>query len=304
MGLTFGDSESPLSGCVGHAKGCGCGRGMMWPGEHRVAKGDVLAEELLIVEFHEKEADEYAAWISISRDLAFAVEAAKRLQTRMEKQNAEPDSRPPEDGVELQALWVAALIAYCRCFTTGKRTRLKPSIFSGLDGAAVEAHEFFRQTLRDRHVAHRVNLYEQTKIGLPLEPPENADKKVIGIAELSFSRICEKGANLATFVRLAEHAKSHVDKTANRARDDLFKHARSLPVDELYERPHFTLTVKGPPVPASISEDQGTASMACVLHLYGQKQKDNLTVWVELERKGQDGARFPLRSQGGTYYLS
>ena len=236
-----------------------------------------MAKDLPIVELHEKEADEYARWISISSDLAYAVEAAKRLQTRIEKSKVELALLPPEEFVEWQALWVAALIAYFRSFsTTGRRRSLDPSIFSNFVDGAVDAHGFFHR-LRDKHVAHPVDPHEQTKIGLLLEPPENADKKVIGIAELSLSRTFERGSNLEIFVRLAEYAKSYVDEKVTRVRGSLFEHAQTLPVDELYLRRHVTLTAKGTPQPATKQLDQermtiseeGTGSLAWILHVYG-----------------------------------
>jgi hypothetical protein len=83
---------------------------------------------------------------SIYQDLSFVVDCCRKL------------SRLPTGGeaVLVEALWSAALIAYSRCFGTGKRIGLDAlSVLNlGLQGDVWEFHQWLRD-MRDKGVAGR-----------------------------------------------------------------------------------------------------------------------------------------------------
>ena len=87
------------------------------------------------------------------------------------------------DDVLLRSYWTAALISYIRCFATGKRFGLSPeTVFKGREGAT-EVHEFVLD-LRTKHIAHSVNPFEQTVVGVILSAPESGRREVEGVAAL------------------------------------------------------------------------------------------------------------------------
>jgi hypothetical protein len=57
-------------------------------------------------------------------------------------------------------------VKYVRCFTTGKRFGLDLSVFDDSDGAR-DTHQYFKD-MRDKHVVHSVNPFEDASVGVVL----------------------------------------------------------------------------------------------------------------------------------------
>ncbi|MFD6792238.1 MULTISPECIES: hypothetical protein [Prauserella salsuginis group] len=87
------------------------------------------------LEIRSPEARRVADLASVGEDLSFVMRAAERLLVEMELPDNEGDS------VVIRALWSAALVAYQRCFTDGKRAGLALADVEGLglEGDALEA---------------------------------------------------------------------------------------------------------------------------------------------------------------------
>jgi hypothetical protein len=85
---------------------------------------------------------------SILRDLEFVVGCCDRLLPMLEEKD--------RDAVTIEALWTAALVAYARCFASGKRFGLDENSFVGLEGEVVAFHRWLLN-LRNKHIAHSVN---------------------------------------------------------------------------------------------------------------------------------------------------
>ena len=103
------------------------------------------------------EAIEVANWAGIRADLGFVRDACERLL--MADKN---------DDVLRRALFDAALGAYARCFKkhAGIRVGLEDSDFESMDEPnVVELHQFLID-LRDHHVAHSINPFQQEAIGI------------------------------------------------------------------------------------------------------------------------------------------
>ena len=64
----------------------------------------------------------------------------------------------------------AALISYVRRFAHGKRYRLSEDVRSKLQGDPIGVHTFYK-SLRDKHVAHSVNPFEEVAVGIVLPEP-------------------------------------------------------------------------------------------------------------------------------------
>ena len=98
------------------------------------------------------EAGHLADLLSIHQDHSFTIGASTRL--------LEAINEMPGDSVLIQSLWTAALISYIRCFASGKRYGLSEEILSRLEGAPIDVHRFYKH-LRDKHIAHSVNPFEE-----------------------------------------------------------------------------------------------------------------------------------------------
>jgi hypothetical protein len=79
------------------------------------------------------------------------------------------------DYLLMDALETAALVRYCRCFTSGKRLRLVLSNGPLLTSQECELHDRIR-AIRDKHIAHPVNLLEiqSTYISVKVAPSGKA----------------------------------------------------------------------------------------------------------------------------------
>ena len=173
-------------------------------------------------------AGEYADLLSIQQDLAFVVDAAHRF--------AALDQDDP-DGILHRALWGAAVVAYRRCYTSGRghglvrRTRLvvPRSLIDSLKSTCLrDLHEMALETA-DRHVAHRVNDLSQMPISLIIE--HDASGSAVGVAGVAVLHAVFLGpppqeANL--LATLAEHLHVNIATLAEAKNEELLTYARGL----------------------------------------------------------------------------
>jgi hypothetical protein len=74
------------------------------------------------------------------------------------------------DTTQARALWVAAVVWYARCFTGGRRTsRVAAGLVDALSDEARATHKYVL-ALRNRHMAHSINVFEQVIAGVRLGP--------------------------------------------------------------------------------------------------------------------------------------
>ncbi|MDQ3740123.1 MAG: hypothetical protein M3389_04180, partial [Actinomycetota bacterium] len=126
--------------------------------------------DLPVITIESEDARALADLVSIKRDLEFVATAAERL--------AELTSRESVDVVAARALQTAALIAYVRCFASGKRFGLNDDTLSKGPKGAREYHQHLKD-MRDKHIAHSVNPFEQAKIGVILSADEKSVEGVV-----------------------------------------------------------------------------------------------------------------------------
>ncbi len=198
-------------------------------------EGEVVGE-LPVVRVEYEEAQQLADLTAIFRDLKFVREALQRLLTLSDENS--------EDGVLIQSYWTAALIAYARCYATGVRFGLREDILQRREGAT-EVHEFVKG-LRDKHVAHSVNPFEQTAVGLILSEPTSAERKVEGVATLATTHITADAEGVRSFLAIVGMAMEHVKEEAERWKARTLEVARQLPIDDLYRRERLRVTAPGP----------------------------------------------------------
>ena len=116
-------------------------------------------QEKLIVEVNFPKARKWADIVSLTLDIDSAIQICKRLIRELEINK--------NNRVIIESLWTTALIKYARCFSSGKRFGLTIELFNGLKGDHVGTHNYYIE-MRNKHLAHSVNPFEQVKIALIL----------------------------------------------------------------------------------------------------------------------------------------
>ncbi|MBU1120884.1 DNA polymerase II large subunit, partial [Candidatus Micrarchaeota archaeon] len=105
-----------------------------------------------------------------------------------------------KDNILIQSYWTASLISYVRCFSAGKRLGLSEDIFKNtkLEDDPLGCHHYFKN-LRDKHIAHSVNPFEQIVVDLQLSNPKSKKREVLGVSILSQKLICTTVEGAETF---------------------------------------------------------------------------------------------------------
>jgi hypothetical protein len=197
-------------------------------------------EQMHVATIEFKEARELADAASIFQDLGLVLNVLARLRDLLKEENP--------DHIAVQSYWTTALVTYVRCFTTGKRVELSQSIFEGICGReqpAVDVHRHYK-ALRDKHIAHSVNPFEQVEIGAVLSPPGVQNRKVEGIATLGMHLISLDAEGVDSLHELARIARQKTALECQRLQKATQGIAETLDLDELYEAATIRTTAPAP----------------------------------------------------------
>jgi hypothetical protein len=183
-------------------------------------------------------AQELADLTSIFQDLGFVVECCDRLLDSLESSDRDP--------VLAQALWSAALVAYVRCFGTGKRLGLDASLVEqvGLEGEVQAWHQYLRN-MRDKHVAHSVNPFETVLVGAVLTPSGKRDRKVEGVTVLALKHITSADQGVYQLRQLAKALLRKVGESCKAQTEKVQADAEALDIRELDEHPSTRIYAPG-----------------------------------------------------------
>lgn len=192
-------------------------------------------EPLQAKELRIQAADDLGDLMALMSDLDFVVKTVQRLYALLEQ--------PEQDGVSVRAFYVAALISYARCFADGKRWKLEPSIFAHFEGEPLVVHRQFIDT-RNKHVAHSVNGFEITKVGVFLNPEGT---EVLGVGQLNASLVSWDLEGLKNLEGLASIARSFLVEAAKKLEAKVLEHARALSPEALAALPPLRITPQGGP---------------------------------------------------------
>jgi hypothetical protein len=191
-------------------------------------------KQLPIAELKSTKAKELADRAAIFQDLTFCVACCDRAIENLRAAS--------QDTVLIRALWTAALVAYARCFTTGVRFGLTSDLFDHFEGEPRETHEYYLD-LRNKHIAHSVNPFEQIVIGAVLSAPDAATKSVEGIATLTGTNISESAESIEQLRTLATTALKYIARTGKELSAEVLEEAKTLPIEDLYKRATPRVTV-------------------------------------------------------------
>lgn len=182
-------------------------------------------EDYPMAEIRSETASKLGDYVLLEADLVFGKQAIERLLTLRSGDEA--------DSLTVRSLYYSTLVAYARCFRSGVRTRLDPSIYSELPGDPLGFHEFLINT-RNKLIAHSVNSYEECAIGVFLNPIERNDPKIVGVAQLMKVFISHEEEGLKMTLALIQVALAHVAQQGRHWNDELLTEANEMDLDRLY----------------------------------------------------------------------
>lgn len=174
---------------------------------------------------------------AIVQDLGAVMQTCSRLKELLRDES--------KDHILIEALWTSALIRYARCFAESKRFGLSESVFDDLQGDPLGAHQFYMD-LRNKHIAHSVNPFEQMEVGLVLSPATNTEKGIIGVATLAMRQISSDVEGVHQLGLLAKVVLGKAHELAKHYEQKTLKIAKKMPLDDLYKRSRPRLIAPGP----------------------------------------------------------
>ena len=190
-----------------------------------------------IAEVNFDEAKVLADLGAIVQDLGSIMKMCSRLKQILKEES--------KDSLLIESLWTTALIKYARCFKSGKRFGLDESILNGLKGEPHKAHKFYLD-MRDKHIAHSVNPFEQMQVGLVLSPKDSHEKKVVGVAILSIRHMVSDVKGVHQLGLLSKVLLEKVCKIAKQYEKKTLEKGKIMPIDDLYKRARPRITAPGP----------------------------------------------------------
>ena|SRR6218665_594224 len=111
-------------------------------------------------------------------------------------------------GLLAEAIFTVAVIAYFRCFASGRRKGLSPDIFA-TKPRLLKAHEEFK-SIRDQHIAHPVGVLENLHVMVAATDPSSPAQGV-GSLGVFFSHVQQR-STLLLLRQVVRYALAHVDQ--------------------------------------------------------------------------------------------
>ena len=182
------------------------------------------------------EVSEYADLVSIAADLDRVNTYCERLFNLVGAHG--------DDSLLVDALYVAALIRYRRCFTTGKRSSLDEAAVADLPGASA-THRYYLD-LASKLAAHSVNPFERTGAGVMLGQTADGQHIVVGVGHLSAKLIAPDRDGASTLGKLARAFRDHVQARVKALEAAISSAANALTQDQLRALKPLTFTAPGP----------------------------------------------------------
>jgi len=194
-------------------------------------------KELPIAEANSFEAKKLADLAAIIQDFRTIMQTCLRLKNLLDENS--------NDHILVESLWVSALIKYARCFATGKRFGLSKDIYQNLQGEPLKAHQFYID-LRNKHIAHSVNPFEQMEVGFILSPVNEPGKKIVGVSTLAMRHIVSDKIGVHQLGSLSKIAHDKICSMAKETEQKVLEEGKKIPIDDLYKIARPRLVAPGP----------------------------------------------------------
>jgi hypothetical protein len=194
-------------------------------------------EETYVVQAEYEEALKLADVYSILQELKSVMETCTRLRQLLKAEQI--------DWLLIESLWTAALIRYSRCYASGKRHGLSEDIYKDLPGDAIGVHRLY-ENLRNKHIAHSVNPFEQVKVGLILSSENSQEKKVMEVSPYLMKLVPTTDDDVRQLGALVKVLVNKLMKNGEQYEEEALRVGRSLPIDELYSLPRLRTVAPEP----------------------------------------------------------
>jgi hypothetical protein len=187
------------------------------------------------VDFEQPEAFELSRLTSIEHDLR----SARNLCTYLENQIAlAPDGWPPADITD--AFSTAIVVRYSRAFVTGVRNGLGKRELTVLSQEQLDNHNRLR-ALRDKHIAHSVNAFENTRVQARYCLERVNDEGITSISAAHYRVFGLSQRDIENLKELCTCLLAHVDQLIDQEKKALLPVIRARPLEEV-------LTTKASPL--------------------------------------------------------
>jgi len=173
---------------------------------------------------------------SIIQDLQFVMDCCKRLLTELAVPAEDRDTVLP------LALWSSAVVAYARCFGSGRRFGLATEDVRELPlhGAVMKFHKWIIEE-RDKLTAHPANPFEAAPVGAALSSSKQAARRVEGIVIFSVSHVLIDEIGVRQLGGLASELAKRTAEKAQVQQDSVLADAQQLDIDSLYVLPTLSM---------------------------------------------------------------
>lgn len=169
-------------------------------------------------------ASQLADYSLIENDITDVVSACDRLLIEL--------SNEVIDEIVCASLWTQALIRYGRCFgSSGFRKSVSVEPFVKEEFKSI--HQYFRD-IRDKHIAHSVNNFENAAVGVVISAPSEDDKKVFKVGVLDYRVSYSTGKIVENLRDLAADIVATIHGEKERLFNTLLDEMKAKPINDLY----------------------------------------------------------------------
>jgi hypothetical protein len=141
-----------------------------------------------------------------------------------------------------EALWIAALVRYARCFTTNRAVRspLGKKDIRTLPAHLAQLHSFAID-LRNKHIAHSENPLEQNRVGVVVAPRESPALEGISLSNQNVSFV---SGHVAEDMRdLSSILLTRVEEQIESEKARVLQIAHRLPIEQFYAKETWKIQV-------------------------------------------------------------
>lgn len=181
---------------------------------------------------------------AVAVDLDFVLKFCERLETLSADRNKQA---VPGDPLTFQALWVAALVAYARCFEQGPH---RVALSEADVNAELRAWHGTFIGLRDRHIAHPLDPHsEGYRVDVTLTLPQSGVRAVTGVVVSGEKVAGPSSQQVRELTRLARSLRALVGDRFALLQNAVVAQARARPIEEMYATRPSEIVLKDAPGP-------------------------------------------------------
>lgn len=162
----------------------------------------------------------------------YSVRYDLEIATHLSKAAGEAGATRSHDSLVVEGLVTAALVRYCRCFSTNVRLGLRRVDIENLDSETLAQHDYFK-ALRDKFVVHSANPFEENWVTASASERNGVRFPITAVAHGSHRMLLSVGEAraLGALIKQVRHV---VDARIAKEEVRLLAVIQQLPLDELH----------------------------------------------------------------------